>query len=170
LQDIPAERGPIAQLGRGRLPASRGQRTGELLDQRMLSDFLERGPGADHQLVAVALDPAQRLDPANVEHPLGFSDTQPHPVQQLRATRDHRRLRLRQCTEGCIDVSRPGVAEILHEDAPAGPAAARTAAVICGYAEHLQMLPLIHSRTLAPSVARPSAMHAVAEISCPGVQ
>jgi hypothetical protein len=32
------------------------------------------------------------------------------------------------------------------------------------------MLPLIHSRTLASSVACPSAMQATADISWPGVQ
>ena len=140
-------------------------------DERVLADLVQRGERADAQGPAinraVAGDAAQLVEAADVDDPLGCGDAQPHPVQELGAAREDGGVVVGERGDGGGPGVGAGVGEVDHRLASA---AARTAAVICGYDEQRQMLPLIHSRTVAASVAWPSAMQAVADTSWPGVQ
>src|SRR5580704_19475746 len=98
---------------------------------------------------------------ADVNHRLGFTDTNPHPVQELGATRENRDSGTRGSSDGLNRRRGSGVHKRFHDSASA---AARTAPTICGYAEQRQRLPLIHSRISAGSVVWPSLMHPTADM------
>ena len=121
----------LSYLGRGRLQAGRGERAGQLADERVLADLVQRGERADAQLVPVPGDAAQLVQAADVDHAVRGRDAQPEPVEQLGAARDHRRARAGQRPRRRFGCARAGVGEVPHRPA-SSRAAASTAAVICG--------------------------------------
>jgi hypothetical protein len=129
--------------------------------ERMCCNVVERRKRPYVHDIALQADLSAMRQTADVNHRTRLTDTDPHPVQELGATRQDRDSGARRSVDGRDCRSGPGVHKRFHGSASA---AARTAATICGYAEQRQRFPLIHSRISAGSFAWPSLMHPTADM------
>src|SRR5437868_2281999 len=128
-----------------------------LAHRPVLPDLVQRRKSADGQPASLDFDGVQSIDTTNVNHPIRCCNSESKPIEELGAAGDGHRTR----TIGhyrVVNARCDGIVEVPHAQPPIFRAASSTAAVICGYAEHRQIFPLIHSRTESASVACPSAM------------
>jgi hypothetical protein len=133
------------------------------------SDIVQLGEGAYSD------DPVRQLfnafetgNPSDVYEPGRFCDPNASPVEEFRSPGENHGIRRRSERDRLMNGRRPCIAEVLHQAFLL--ATAFTAAAIWGYAEHLQMFPLIHSRISEFDPVCPSATHATADMICPDVQ